>query len=384
MDVITKTQQLTDFRDRVKGSAYLTVDTEFMRERTYYAQLCLIQAATPDHAVIIDPLAEGLDLGPFWDLMRDDSLVKVFHAARQDLEIFVKMMDAVPAPLFDTQIAAMVFGFGDQVGYEPLVRELTGAQVDKGSRFTDWARRPLSEKQLTYALGDVTHLRDVYQQLLGRLDETGRRHWVEEEMSALADPALYSVEPDDAWKRLKLRNVRPKELGPLIELARWREIEAQRRDLPRARIVKDDVLFEVARTQPKTQQDLGALRSVPQGFERSGAAKGLLDAVKRGTEISRENLPRLDNKQREPGPPDVVELLRVLLKRQCEAHEVAPKLLASAADLDALARSDKADIPALRGWRREVFGEMALKLKRGELALGLDGRRVRVLQTSPD
>ncbi|GGY39586.1 ribonuclease D [Parvularcula lutaonensis] len=380
--VLTKTEDITAFSERARKAEYVTVDTEFLREKTYYAQLCLIQAATPDEAVIIDPLAEGVSLEGFFQLLRDEEVVKVFHAARQDLEIFVHLMGELPTPLFDTQIAAMVFGFGDQVGYEPLVRELTGKQIDKGSRFTDWSRRPLSEKQLNYALGDVTHLRDVFENLLQRLRETRRHAWVEEEMAALSDPSLYVVKPEEAWQRLKMRNVKPKELGPIIEIARWREAEAQRKNVPRARIIKDEVIFEVARALPSSAGELGNLRSVPNGFERSAAGKGLLDAVARGREIPRDALPRIEKRQREPGPPDVVDLLRVLLKRQCEAHNVAPKLLASASDLDALALDDNADIPALRGWRREVFGDMALRLKRGELALGLEGKRVSVVDRS--
>ncbi|MEM0928807.1 MAG: ribonuclease D [Pseudomonadota bacterium] len=379
MKVVTTTEDLAAFSSHAGSAPFVTVDTEFLRERTYYSQLCLIQAATNEEAVIIDPLADGLDLSPFLALLSNASIVKVFHAARQDLEIFVKLMGSVPAPLFDTQVAAMVFGYGDQVGYEPLVRSLTGVQIDKGSRFTDWSRRPLTNKQLEYALGDVTHLRDVYMKLLQRLEDTGRQPWVEEEMDLLLDPALYATAPDEAWRRLKVRNVKPKELGPLIEVAAWREQEAQWRDVPRARVVKDDVLFEVARARPLSTDELSRLRSLPQGFERSAAAKGLLEAIKTGTEIPREALPHLENRSREPGPPDVVELLRVLLKRQCEAHEVAPKLLASAADLDALALDDEADIPALHGWRREVFGELALKLKHGQVSLGLERGRVTVL-----
>lgn len=381
MRVLTTTADVADFVAHAATAHYVTVDTEFLRERTYYSQLCLIQAATTEQAVIIDPLADGLCLDPFLELLSNESVVKVFHAARQDLEIFVKLMGTVPAPLFDTQIAAMVFGYGDQVGYEPLVRSLAGVQIDKGSRFTDWSRRPLTEKQLDYALGDVTHLRDVYEALLQKLEQSGRSAWVEEEMQTLMNPALYATQPDEAWQRLKVRNVKPKELGPLIEVSAWREIEAQRRDIPRARIVKDDVLFEVARARPGSADELGRLRSIPQGFERSGAAKGLLEAIKRGVDRPREELPQLDSKSREPGPPDVVELLRVLLKRQCEAYEVAPKLLASAADLDALALSDDADIPALQGWRREVFGDLALKLKHGKLSLGLESGRVTVLNS---
>ncbi|MEO1042900.1 MAG: ribonuclease D [Pseudomonadota bacterium] len=379
MKVLTTTDEVAAFSNNAQSASYVTVDTEFMRERTYYSQLCLIQAATADTAVIIDPLADGIDLSPFLNLLANENVTKVFHAARQDIEIFYKLMGSVPAPLFDTQIAAMVFGFGDQVGYEPLVRSLTGVQIDKGSRFTDWSRRPLSDKQLDYALGDVTYLRDVYGALLTRLDDTGRGAWVTEEMSTLLRSDLYTTEPKDAWQRLKTRNAKPKELGPLIELAAWREREAQSRNVPRARIVKDDVLFEVARARPSNAQDLGRLRSIPNGFERSASAGGMLEAVKRGMATPRDALPQLDSKTREPGPPDVVELLRVLLKRQCEAYEVAPKLLASAADLDALALDDHADIAALKGWRREVFGDLALKLKHGQVSLGLENGRVAVL-----
>ncbi len=378
-EVITTTAALQAFTDSCSDYDYVTVDTEFLRERTYYAQLCLIQAAHKDEAVIIDPLAEGLDLAPFYDLLRDQNILKVFHAARQDLEIFVQLMGEVPAPLFDTQIAAMVFGFGDQVGYEPLVRDLAGVQIDKGSRFTDWSQRPLSDKQLTYALGDVTHLRVVYETLRDRLEESGRAPWVDEELSTLRDPSLYTVDPEDAWRRLKMRNVKPRELGPLIELAAWREREAQSRNIPRARIVKDDVMFEVGRARPTSVKELGNLRSIPQGFERSSTAKGLLEAVERGIAIPKDDLPQLQSRARDPAPADVVELLRVLLKRQCEAYEVAPKLLASASDLDALALSDEADIPALKGWRREVFGDLALRLKHGELALSLEGKRVMIV-----
>ncbi|MEM9838793.1 MAG: ribonuclease D [Pseudomonadota bacterium] len=378
MKVITTTDELNQFVHAAKGAPFVTVDTEFMREKTYFSRLCLIQIATPDDAAIVDPLSDGIDLEALFELMRDESIVKIFHAARQDIEIFVRIMDAVPAPLFDTQIAAMVFGYGDQVGYEPLVRDLTGVQVDKGSRFTDWSRRPLSNKQLEYALGDVTHLRDVYGALLQKLEESGRKAWVDEEMEALMNRSLYEVDPKEAWRRLKMRNPKARELGPIVSLAEWREEEAQRKDVPRARVLKDDALFELARAQPKSQADLAKLRSIPQGFEKSASARGMLDAVARGMDLSREDLPALERRSREQAPPDVVELLRVLLKRQCERSGVAPKLLASSADLDAIALHDDADVPALKGWRREVFGDLALRLKRGELALSLQGRRVSV------
>ncbi|MEE4208666.1 MAG: ribonuclease D [Parvularcula sp.] len=379
MTLIDNTDDLRAFCERARSHPYVTVDTEFMREKTYYSQLCLVQVAFEGDAAAIDPLAEGIDLTPLFELFRDRNVLKVFHAARQDLEIFLRMMDDMPRPLFDTQIAAMVCGYGDQIGYEPLVRDLTGAQVDKGSRFTDWSRRPLSAKQLQYALGDVTHLRAVYEKLRAQLIATGREGWIDEDIAQLTDSALYDTSPQAAWQRLKLRNVRAKELGPLVALAAWREREAQNRNVPRARIIKDDVLFEVARARPKSAADLAALRSIPNGFERSALAKGLLEAVEIGIQMPKESLPKTDSGHREPGPPDVVELLRVLLKRQCEAHNVAPKLLASASDLDLLAADDDADIPAMTGWRREVFGELALRLKRGELALTLERGRVKLL-----
>ncbi|MEM9810238.1 MAG: ribonuclease D, partial [Pseudomonadota bacterium] len=281
MKIFTRTDEVAAFAEQARSAPYVTVDTEFLREKTYYSQLCLIQAASPDDAVIIDPLADGINLHPFLELMNNKSVRKVFHAARQDLEIFLRLMDDVPGPVFDTQIAAMVFGYGDQVGYEPLVRDLTKVQIDKGSRFTDWSRRPLTEKQLTYALGDVTHLRDVYEALDDKLRASGRLGWIEEEMAFLANPNLYVTEPKNAWQRLKLRNVKPREMGVLIEVAAWREREAQRKDVPRARIIKDEVIFEIARARPTKPDELGRLRSVPQGFERSGTGKSLLDAVMR-------------------------------------------------------------------------------------------------------
>ena len=379
--VIDTTDALASFCGRLAAHDFVTVDTEFMREKTYYAKLCLIQAASPDEAAVIDPLAEGLDLTPFLDLMADESTLKVFHAARQDLEIFHHLMKAVPTPLFDTQVAAMACGYGDQIGYEPLVRQVTGASVDKGSRFTDWSRRPLSDKQLTYALGDVTHLVDVYRKLSSVLEETGRAAWVGEEMDALAEPTLYATAPEDAWKRLKLRGVRARELGPLIALASWREAEAQTRDVPRGRVLKDDALFEIARARPEDEAALSRLRTIPQGFERSAAAKGILAAVAAGQETPRDALPKVSGDgPRRPAPPDVVDLLKVLLKRQSERHGVAPKLLATAGDLEAIALDDEADVPALRGWRRQVFGDFALRLKAGELGMTLSDGEVALIE----
>jgi ribonuclease D len=381
MQVITDSDQLRGFCERMAEHGFVTVDTEFMREKTYYAKLCLIQAACHDEAAIIDPLAKGLDLSPFLELLADERVLKVFHAARQDLEIFYQLMGKVPAPLFDTQIAAMACGYGDQIGYEPLVRQVTGVQVDKGSRFTDWSRRPLSEKQLTYALGDVVHLVQVYERLRHALEQSGRGAWVMEEMEALADPSLYFTVPEEAWQRLKIRGVRKKELGPLITLSAWREREAQEKDVPRSRVLKDDALFEVARAQPEDEAALGKLRAIPQGFERSSAGRAIVEAIKRGQEMALDDLPKVKSDgPREPAPADVVDLLRVLLKRQSEKHGVAPKLLASMADLEAIALDDDADVAALKGWRRKVFGELALRLKAGEGAMTLNDGQIQLVE----
>ncbi len=377
--LITTQIELKAFCSAFADQPFIVVDTEFMREKTYWPILCLIQAAAPGVEGMIDPLAEGLDLSPFLDILADSSITKVFHAARQDLEIFYNLMKKVPAPLFDSQIAAMACGFGDQIGYEPLMRELVKANIDKGSRFTDWSRRPLTQAQLTYALSDVTHLRDAYPILKARLKKDNRNHWVEEELAMLDDPSLYFIEPEKAWMRLKLRNTKPKELGPLVKLAQWREQEAQSKNVPRGRIMKDDGLFELARMRPLEADSLSRARSIPKGFERSESAKGILEAIKTGNALPKDKLPSLKHNERKTPPPaDVIDLLRVLLKHTCEHYQVAPKLIASASDLEALARSDKAPIPAMSGWRFEIFGEKALQLKRGEISLKLQNGKLEV------
>jgi len=376
MRVITTSAELKNFCAEIARRPFVAVDTEFMREKTYWPIVCLIQAAAEGSEAIIDPLAEGLDLSPFLEVLTDSAVTAVFHAARQDLEIFYKLIGEVPAPLFDTQIAAMACGYGDQIGYEPLMRDLLGAKIDKGSRFTDWSHRPLSEDQLSYALSDVTYLRDAYPVLASKLKKQQRDHWVAAEMDALHDPGLYLVKPEEAWKRLKLRGVRPKELGPVVKLAEWREREAQTRDVPRSRILKDEAIFELARLRPKSAADLARARSIPRGFERSSAGAAILAAVSEGVSVDPKTLPDVDRRERQKPPPDVVDLLKVLLKRQCEAYGVAPKLIASAADIDEIAINDEADVPALHGWRREVYGDVALKLKRGEIALKLTGGAV--------
>ncbi len=379
MQVITTTDELASFSKTLRAQPYVAVDTEFMREKTYWPILCLIQAAADGAEAIIDPLAKGLDLSPFLDVLTDRKVVKVFHAARQDLEIFYKLIGDVPAPLFDTQIAAMACGFGDQIGYEPLMRTLLKAKIDKGSRFTDWARRPLTDAQLSYALSDVTHLRDAYPLLTQSLEKRSRKHWVEEEMEALNNGDLYFVQPESAWKRLKLKGVRPKEIGVVVKLAEWRELEAQTKDTPRSRILKDESIFELARLQPQDAKALARARSIPTGFERSRAGGAILTAIAEGVALPRETLPSIEKSDREKASADVLELLKVLLKRQCEAFHVAPKLIASSADIEAIALDDEADVPALAGWRREIYGDPALRLKRGEIALKLDKDRVDII-----
>lgn len=381
MRIITTTDELAAFSKELTARPFYAVDTEFMREKTYWPILCLIQAAADGIEAIIDPMVPGIDLSPFLETLRDKETVKVFHAARQDVEIFYQLIGEAPAPLFDTQIAAMACGFGEQIGYEPLMRSLLNASIDKGSRFTDWARRPLTESQLTYALSDVTHLRDAYKIIHGRLEKEDRMRWVADEMAALAEPSLYKVEPETAWERMKLRAVRNSDLGPIIKLAEWREREAQEKNLPRGRILKDEAIFELARLKPATQAELASARTIPSGFERSRTAANILEAVAKGRQMPRAELPDLERPaRRAPPPPDVVELLKVLLKRQSEGFAVAPRLIATGQDLEDIALGRK-DVPALEGWRREVFGEMAERLLAGEVALRLKNRAIDIVET---
>ncbi|MEM9880953.1 MAG: ribonuclease D [Pseudomonadota bacterium] len=376
MLVIRDTKLLEDFCETLRRRSFFAVDTEFMREKTYWPILCLIQAAADDAEAIIDPMADGIDLKPFLDLLVDPSITKVFHAARQDIEIFYRLLGEIPHPVFDTQIAAMACGFGDQIGYEPLMRSLLGAKIDKGSRFTDWSRRPLSDTQLTYALSDVTHLRDAYPILSDKLKRDGRDSWISDELDAMLDPALYAMDPTEAWRRLKLRGVRRHELGPIIKLAEWREREAQERDQPRGRIVKDDVILELARMKPKSEADLSRARALPKGLEKSRIGPGLLKAVTDGIALDQSSLPRIErNENRTPPPADVVDFLKVLLKRQCETFDVAPRMIASVSDLEAIALNADADVPAMKGWRRDVFGERAQAVLKGTVAMRLvDGK----------
>jgi ribonuclease D len=381
MTLIADTDSLAAFCQRISSSAYITVDTEFMRDKTYYPQLCLVQIAGEEEAVAIDALAPGLDLAPLLALLDRPELLKVFHAGRQDLEIFCLLSGRVPAPMFDTQVAAMVCGFGDSVGYDTLVAKLTGAQIDKSSRFTDWSVRPLTERQIKYAISDVTHLRKVYEKLNRRLQRSNRAAWLDEEMAVLADPATYRVEPEEAWLRLKTRSANPRFLAVLKELAAWREREAQKRNIPRNRMLRDEALVEIAAHHPTSVDELARTRGLSRGMAEGRMGEAILAAVQRGLAIPEDECPKPEPKAdlpRDIGP--VVELLRVLLKIQCDAHHVAPKLVASSADLELIAADDDAHVPALKGWRREVFGEGALAIKHGKLALALEGKKVKLVE----
>jgi ribonuclease D len=377
MSIITTTADLAAVCKRMARFDMVTIDTEFMRETTYWPKLCVIQLASPDEAVMIDAMASDLSLDPFFKLMKNENVIKVFHAARQDIEIVYHLGGLIPHPVFDTQVAAMVCGFGDSISYDQLVHRLTGAKIDKSSRFTDWSRRPLSERQIEYALADVTHLRDVYQALAARLDEQERTDWVREEMEVLTSPDTYQMEPELAWKRLKLRVRKPSELAVLQVIAAWREREAQARDVPRGRVLKDDAIYEIAAQQPTTANALGQLRTIPRGFERSRAADDILANVRKALDIPKDQLPRVPkHRPAMNGNGAAVDLLKVLLKMISESHGVASKIIATVDDLEAIASDDDAEVPALIGWRRDLFGETALKLKRGEIALAVDQNHV--------
>ncbi len=382
MPMITDTKALAAFCQRLSLESFITVDTEFMRERTYWSQLCLIQVAGSSEAFAIDPLAPGMDLTPLFDLLADEKVLKVFHAARQDLEIFLQLAGSLPKPLFDTQVAAMVCGFGDSIGYEPLAAQLANAKIDKSMRFTDWSIRPLSDKQIKYALADVTHLRVVYEKLAAKLHANGRLSWLDDEMAELTSPSTYQTAPQDAWKRLKSRSGNAKFLNVLRELAAWREQEAQDRDIPRQRILRDEAIMEIAANHPATIADLARTRGFGKGMAEGKMGTAILDAIVRGLAAPEANAPKIADRIDVPrGLAPVVELLKVLLKMKCDQHEVAQKLIAGSSDIEAIAVDDNADVPALKGWRREVFGEDALRLKHGGVGLAFctDGRKLRLI-----
>ena len=376
MQPITASKDLTEACARMARHPFVTVDTEFLRETTYYPLLCVAQMASTEEAVVIDALASGIDLTPFFALMTNEKVVKVFHAARQDIEIVWNLAKQIPHPIFDTQVAAMVLGYGDSISYDQLVQRITGDSLDKSHRFTDWTRRPLSEAQTAYAVSDVTHLRDVYLKLSGDLEKRGRSDWVEEEMKILISPETYRMEPERAWERLKSRVRKPKELAVLIEIAAWREREAQSRDVPRGRVLKDEVIGDIAVQAPASVERLGSLRSLPKGFERSRWGEAIVAAVKRGLDRDPKTLPRFERFRPAPNGAATVELLKVLLRMTSERNGVAAKVIATVDDLDRIAADDEADVAALKGWRRELFGEKALALKHGRLALAVEKGRV--------
>lgn len=381
MKIITTTPELEDICQSFADHDYVTVDTEFLRETTFWPILCLIQIAGPDDECIVDPMADGIDLAPFFKLMGDESVVKVFHAARQDLEIVYNLGNLIPKPLFDTQVAAMVCGYGDSIAYNMLVSRISGAHIDKTSRFTDWSKRPLTDRQLEYALADVTHLRDVYESLKSDLQKQGRHSWVEEEMDILTNPETYDLPVDKAWTRLKMRVRKPRDLAVMKAVAQWREEEARDRNVPRGRVMKDDAVYEIAQQQPKDTKALSRFRALPRGFENSRHAEGLLDAVADAMAIEEADLPKVPRPTRSPeGTSAATELLKVLLKVVAERHGVAAKVIATADDLEKIAADDEANVAALSGWRLKLFGKQALELKRGDIALGFEDKKIQIIE----
>ena len=372
MSVITKNDDLKALCDRLSNSEYVTVDTEFLRDKTYYSKLCLIQIADDNEYHAIDTLVGGLDLTPFYDLMENESVVKVFHAAKQDIEIFVNQASVVPKPLFDSQIAAMVCGFGDSIGYEKLVMSICNKPLDKSTRFTDWSRRPLTERQIDYALGDVTHLRTIYKKLKENLEQSGRENWLDEELEELQDKETYIVHPENAWKRIKIRNSNRRFNAIVHKIAEWRETQAQTRNLPRNRVMRDEVLLELSAVRPQHTNALSSIRGLGANFASSQGGKSVIQVVKQAIEMPDDQLPIVSkrppaNQNNDP----IIELLKVLLKLVCKSENVAPKLIANLEDLEKIADDDNAQVKALHGWRYDIFGKNALALKKGEVAFAI-------------
>jgi ribonuclease D len=378
--ILTTTEELAAACARFAAHDFVTVDTEFLRETTFWPKLCVVQVASRDEVVIVDALADRIDLASLFELLGNEKVLKVFHAARQDIEIVWHLAGSIPAPIFDTQVAAMVLGYGDSISYDQLVQRVTGAHIDKSSRFTDWSRRPLSAAQVNYAASDVTHLRDVYLKLAAALEKRKRTHWVFDEMSVLTSPGTYRQAPEDAWRRVGGRVRKPRDLAILIEVAAWREREAQSKNVPRSRVLKDDALTEVALQAPDTPEKLGAIRMIPKGWERSKGGLDLIEAVKLGLGRDPATLPRIAPPRiASNGASATVELLKVLLKMVAESQGVAAKVIATTDELDLIADNDEADVPALHGWRRELFGEKALALKQGRLCLAIEKGKVTAL-----
>ncbi len=377
MPVITKSEDVKAFCEELSKHEFITIDTEFLREKTYFPKLCLVQLSSPDkHAKAIDPLAEGINLEPLFELLANENVLKIFHSGRQDLEIFYNLTGKVVAPIFDTQIAAMVCGYGDSIGYENIVRNVTGVQIDKSSQFTNWALRPLSDKQITYALGDVTHLCDVYLNLKAELERRGRAEWVAQEDKILTNPATYANDPYKAWERIKIRSPKPKSLAVLRELAAWRELQAQKRDIPKPWIIRDDALSDMANQAPRDEKQLAKIRNVSKEMAEGRTGKQLLEVIAKAVNSPKDDWPEPKKKVQLPSAAlAVTDILKMLLKVQSAEHDVAAKIIASASDIEAIAMDDEANVPALSGWRREIFGAEAIAVKHGRLAIGLkDGK----------
>lgn len=378
MNIIRDTEGLREYCDAARAKDFVCIDTEFMRETTFYSILCLVQMATSEKDAIIDPLAKGIDLTPLKELLLDKGVTKVMHAARQDMEIFYNICGAVPGPIFDTQIAAMALGLGDSAGYGALVKDRLGINLDKGARFTDWSRRPLSEKQLKYALADVTHLRDLYPAVVSELEEKGRLGWVMEEMEQHSDESLYTFEPEDAWQRLKLRGNKKHYLAALKAAAAWRERQAIKKDIPRRRVLKDDAIYDLAQQRPRTLEALAKLRGIPRGFEKSSTAQSLVDSLCAAIDNADDYAPPAPKvKHMPPALGPRIEMLKTLLRLRTEVEGIATRLVANAKDIEQLAAfGERADIAALTGWRRDIFGQDALDMLRGKIALRLEGEHV--------
>ncbi|MBE7637156.1 ribonuclease D [Sneathiella sp. P13V-1] len=381
MQIITNTENLDALCKRLSQHPYITIDTEFLRENTFWPQLCLVQLASDDESAIVDPLSKGIDLAPLFDLLQNEDVIKVFHAGRQDLEIFHRLTGKVPTPIFDTQVAAMVCGFGESVGYDTLVTKLAGAQIDKSSRFTDWSRRPLTDRQLSYAEADVTFLRDAYKSLKATLEETGRANWLVSEMKILQSEETYFTPPEHAWKRIKTRNNKPRFLAILQAVAAWRETQAHKQDMPRNRILRDEALLDIASNPPKNAEKLSHVRGIGNKFAEGHMGASLLAAIEQGRSIPDDQCPVVAKKEPLPkGLGPLMDLLRVMLKMRCEENDVAQKLVCSTGDLEKIAAGSDADVPALKGWRYEVFGKDALDLKAGKIAFTIKGKNIHVIK----
>jgi ribonuclease D len=380
MTLITNSTDLIQFCENAAQSTYITVDTEFVRETTYWPQLCLIQVGLEDQAVAIDPLAKDIDLSPFFELLQNPKVIKVFHSARQDIEIFYHLTGKIPEPLFDTQIAAMVCGFGESVAYDILVGRYTKVSIDKSSRYTHWAQRPLTEKQLTYALGDVIYLRPVYEKLFAKILEEDRLHWLEDELAILKDPGTYAMDPYAMWQKIRVRSPKPRMLSILREIAAWREISAQKRNVPRARIMKEETMIELAAASPQSLHELGRMRGISHDFIEKGEGKHILSLIEKAHSLPLEDCPQVKREGGSPpGASALVEMLKLLLKIKSEKYHVAQKLLATTSDLEEIARSENPQVPALEGWRHEIFGKAALALKSGKVAIGIKNHKIALI-----